>query len=253
VSLNQPEKMKIPKLLAAAAAALISLCATAAVAGPPYQTDDPEPTELGHWEIYSFATADGDRGEIDGAAGFDLNYGAAKGLQLTATLPVAFNRGSDTGWIGGNGDIELGAKYRFLDDNKSGWQAAVFPRVILPTASHGLGGSRARFLLPIWVQKDWGNTSAFGGGGYEINPGTGNKDFWQAGIALTHDFNDTLSLGTEFTWQSADARGGNSTTGVNLGLIQEISGPFSLLLAGGPSFSGGQTSYHSYAALSLNF
>jgi hypothetical protein len=237
----------------AVAAALICYCATTAVAGPPYQTDDPTPTELGHWEIYSFATADGHGGDIDGAAGFDLNYGAATGLQLTTTLPIAFNRGSDVGWHGGNGDVELGAKYRFLDDEKSGWQAAVFPRVVLPTASHGLGGTRARFLLPVWVQRDWGTTSAFGGGGYEINPGTGNKDFWQVGIALTHDFSDTLSLGTELTWQSADTRGGNRTTGANLGVIQKLGGPFALLLAAGPSFSRGQTSYHSYAALSLNF
>jgi hypothetical protein len=25
-----------------------------AIAGPPYLTDDPQPTESGHWEIYSF-------------------------------------------------------------------------------------------------------------------------------------------------------------------------------------------------------
>lgn len=42
-------------------------------AGPPYETDDPEPTELRHWEIYGFVTADGRRSNVDGAAGFDLN------------------------------------------------------------------------------------------------------------------------------------------------------------------------------------
>jgi len=227
--------------------------AAPSLAGPPYQTDDPEPTELGHWEIYSFATADGHRGDVDGAAGFDLNYGGARGLQLTATVPIAFARTPGAGWRAGSGDLELAAKYRFLNDEQSGWQAAIFPRVILPTATHGLGGTRARFLLPLWVQKDFGKTSVFGGGGFEINPGTGNKDFWQAGIALTHDFSTTLSLGTELTWQSADTRGGPSATGANIGLIQKIGGPFALLLAGGPSFSAGQTSYHSYAALSLNF
>jgi hypothetical protein len=227
--------------------------ATPSLAGPPYQTDDPEPTELGHWEIYSFATADGHHRDIDGAAGFDLNYGGARGLQFTATLPIAFERTSDAGWRAGRGDLELGAKYRFLNDEQSGWQAAIFPRVILPTAAHDLGGTRARFLLPLWVQKDFGKTSVFGGGGYEINPGNGNRDFWQAGLALTHDFSTNLSLGTELTWQSADTHGGKSTTGANIGLIRKIGGPFALLLAGGPSFSAGQMNYHTYAALSLNF
>jgi hypothetical protein len=36
-------------------------------------------------------------------------------------------------------------------------------------------------------------------------------------------------------------------------LIQKLGGPFSLLAAAGPSFSGGETSYHAYGALALNF
>jgi hypothetical protein len=237
----------------APATGAILLAAAPAWAGPPYQTDDPEPTELGHWEIYAFATADGRNGSLDGTAGFDLNYGGAKGLQLTATLPVAFSRSPPTGWRGGRGEVELGAKYRFINDEEHGLQAAIFPRAILPTSSNGLGGNHTRFLLPLWVQKDFGRTSVFGGGGYEINPGSGNRDFWQAGLAVTHDFTKRLSLGTEVSWQSADTSGGESSTGVNLGLIQKLGGPYSLLLSGGPSFSAGQTSYHGYAALALNF
>ncbi len=239
------------RAFAALAATLVA--ATPVAAGPPYETDDPEPTDLHHWEIYNFGTIDGRGGDIGGEAGVDLNYGAAKGLQLTATLPAAFERTTGNGWRIGTGDVELAAKYRFINDGKSGWQAAVFPRLILPTSASGLGGNRVRLLLPLWVQKDFGPTSIFGGGGYEVNPGNGNKDFWQAGIAVTHDFSKSLTLGAETAWQSADTRGGSSSTGVNLGLVQKLGGPYSLLLAGGPSFSAGQTSYHAYAALGLNF
>jgi hypothetical protein len=244
----------MPKIsLSAALAALALCCASAAIAGPPYQTDDPEPTELHHWEIYNFVDVDGHRSDVDGEGGLDLNYGAAKGLQLTATLPIAFSHSPDNGWHGGRGDVEIGAKYRFIDDEKAGWQAAIFPRVILPTSSRDLGGIRTRLLLPLWVQKDFGKTSVFGGGGYEINPGTGNRDYWQAGAAVTHDFSDKLQLGTEVTWQSSDERGGKDSTGANVGMIRKLGGPFALLIAAGPSFSGGQTSYHGYAALGLNF
>ncbi|HTX51339.1 MAG TPA: hypothetical protein VME40_18335 [Caulobacteraceae bacterium] len=31
----------------------------AAVAGPPYVTDDAEPTDPGHWEIYAYAARTG--------------------------------------------------------------------------------------------------------------------------------------------------------------------------------------------------
>lgn len=230
-----------------------ALCASAAAAGPPYQTDDPEPTELGHWEIYGFATGDGHGSNIEGASGLDLNYGGFKDMQLTATLPVALSHDATSGWRTGAGDLELGVKYRFVEGGDGGVQAAVFPRVILPTGTNGLGGSRARVLLPLWLQKDWGATSLFGGGGYEINPGRGNRNLWQAGLAITHGFSDKLSLGTELTWQSADTRGGKASTGVNLGLIRKLGGPFSILLAGGPAFSGGQTGYHAYTALALNY
>lgn len=233
--------------------ALLLMAAAPAIAGPPYQTDDPEPTELGHWEIYNFVTVDGRHGDFDGEGGLDLNYGGARGLQLTATVPIAFSHSSRTGWHAGSGELELGAKYRFVNDEQRGWQAAVFPRLILPTSAKGLGSNRVRLLLPLWAQKDFGGASVFGGGGYEINPGHGNKDFWQAGLAVTHDFGGTFSIGTEVTWQSADTRGGDNSTGVNLGLIRKLGGPYSLLLAAGPSFSGGATSYHGYAALALNF
>jgi len=65
------------------------------------RTDDPEPTELHHWEIYAFGTADGRGSTIDGAAGVDLNYGPIKDVQLTATLPVAFSHAPDSGWRSG--------------------------------------------------------------------------------------------------------------------------------------------------------
>ena len=93
----------------------------------------------------------------------------------------------------------------------------------------------------------------FGGGGYEINPGPGNRNFWQAGLAVTHDFSTTLSLGAEVSWQSADTRDDRSSRSIDVGLIRKLGGPYSLLVAAGPSFSGGRTSYHGYAALGLNF
>jgi hypothetical protein len=38
----------------AAAAFVLGLCTVRAFAGPPYHTDDPEPTDYQHYEIYAF-------------------------------------------------------------------------------------------------------------------------------------------------------------------------------------------------------
>jgi hypothetical protein len=222
---------------------------TPALAGPPYETDDPEPTETGHWEIYAFTSLEGSGTNLDGTAGFDLNYGAVKGVQLTATLPIDFAHDKPTGWHSGAGDLELGVKYRFLDSPSQGVSVAIFPRVFLPTSK---SSSRTRLLLPVWAQKDVGKTSVFGGGGVEINPGPGNRDFWVAGAAVTHAVSDHFSLGGEITHQSADTVDAQSSTSLGLGSIIKLGDPFSLLLSGGPTWTGGQTNFHAYTALAIN-
>ncbi len=79
---------------------------------------------------------------------------------------MSFSHTPDDGWHSGTGDAELAIKYRFFNDPKHGLSAAIFPRVILPTASHA-PGEKTRLLLPLWLQKDFaGGTSLFGGGGY---------------------------------------------------------------------------------------
>jgi hypothetical protein len=238
--------------LAWAAVALAALAATPAWAGPPYLTDDPVPTDTGHWEIYAFAAAEGRRAVVDADAGFDLNYGPVKDLQLTATLPLGFTHDGADGWQSGTGDLELGVKYRFFSDEASGWSAAVFPRVILPTSSLGENG-KTRLLLPLWVQKEMGATSVFGGGGYELNPGAGNRDFWLAALAVTRDFSDRVALGAEVALQGADTAGGTTQKRAGLGAIVQLGGPLALLLSGGPTWADHQTGYHAYAALGLNF
>ena len=54
--------------------AAVSLCrtlvglaflSTAAVAGPPFQTDDPEPIDFRHYEFYVFGSSDGTAVETD--------------------------------------------------------------------------------------------------------------------------------------------------------------------------------------------
>jgi len=230
----------------------MAVSATAALAGPPYATDDPEPTDTGHWEIYAFTAARSADGILDGAAGLDLNYGPVPEVQLTATLPIDFS--DEGGTHAGAGDVELGVKYRFLHDEAAGISVAIFPRVILPTASRRFGSGRVRLLLPVWAQKDLGPWSLFGGGGYTINPGAGNRDFWQSGLALTRDVTPRLSLGAEITHQSPDAIGARSTTALGAGGIYRIQGPYSLLFSGGPVLEHrGGTGVSLYVALGLNF
>ena len=84
-----------------------------AVAGPPYQSDDPEPTNFGHFEIYTFDKGAFGRSGSSSASGLDFNYGAAPDLQLTAAVPFGYDAPSDGPSAFGPGNVELAAKYRF--------------------------------------------------------------------------------------------------------------------------------------------
>ena len=238
--------------LRALAALLFAGAAAPALAGPPYLTDDPVPTDTGHWEVYAFTAVEGRKSTLDANGGVDLNYGPVKNVQLTATLPVSASHAPIEGWRSGTGDVELGVKYRFFNDERRGISAAVFPRAILPTSSLAQNG-KMRFLIPLWLGKDFaGGTSLFGGGGYEINPGPGNRDFWQAAIAVTHDFGKSVSLGAEITRQGADTVGGTAQTRAGLGSIVKLGGPYALLVSGGPTWAEDRTGYHFYLALGLD-
>lgn len=227
--------------------------AAQATAGPPYLTDDPVPTDPGHWEIYAFGTGEGRRATVDGEAGLDLNYGPLEDVQLTATLPLSFSHAPGDGWRGGSGDLELGVKYRLIHDERHGISVAVFPRAILPTAAHS-PGERTQFLLPVWIGKDVaGGTSVFGGGGYTINPGFGNRNYWQSAVAVTHDLSKRVSVGAEVTRQGSDTVEGTAQTRAGLGTIIKLSDHYALLFSAGPTWSDHQTSYHFYSALGLFF
>lgn len=243
---------ELRQLLAAAALALV---ASPASAGPPFLTDDPEPTDTGHWEIYApLIEAEGRGGDFSGVAETELNYGAAKDLQLTVGLPVAYahDRG---GWRRGAGDLEVSAKYRFLHDKVAGVQIAAFPGLTLPTATNGMGAGHVTALLPIWMQKDIGPWSVFGGGGYAINPGAGNRDYWTGGVAVSRQFGESLLLGIEVDRQGADTVGGVGSTSLGFGAIYQLKAPFRLLASGGPSFDdrGGAAGFHAFVALGMDF
>jgi len=96
--------------------------------------------------------------------------------------------------------------------------------------------------------------SVFGGGGYAVNPGSGNRDYWSGGIAVTRQLGKRLLLGVEADRQGPDTDGGRASTSLGAGAIVELGGPFRLLASGGPTWTdGGGSGFHAFAALGLDF
>ncbi|MBV9461627.1 MAG: transporter [Bradyrhizobium sp.] len=198
-------------------------------AGPPFVSDDPEPTDTGHFEIYTFNNGTNTRAGTSGENGIDFNYGAAPNLQLTATVPAGYSDtmggGTQLGW----GNVELAAKYRFLHQDNFGLDVSVFPRVFLPSGSNTIGDNHASLLLPIWVQKDFTKEwSAFGGGGCTFNE-ISAADFCEAGAVLTYQLLPKLQIGGELFHQGADRQGTPASTSLGIGWRYDVSDNYHLL------------------------
>ncbi len=224
--------------------------ATAASAGPPFLTDDPEPVKWRHFEAYLFGTANrGPGGSAFAVPAFELNVGAAPNLQLHVVVPAAY---VTPGQVWGLGDIELGAKYRFLSETDTRPQIGIFPQIELPTGSsrRGLGNGQLWARLPVWVQKSRGPWTTYGGVGYQIDRAPGMKDSYFAGWLVQRQITKRLILGTEVYHQNAQAVGAGQTTFTDVGGYFTVHGDLSLLAMVGHTVAGER---HSVGYLGLYY
>jgi len=221
---------------------LLSLITLAGVAwaGPPFATDDPDPVEYHHWEVYSGYARSDDRGEMNGALPFlEMNYGPVKNIQLSLTVPYAFDHESGK-TERGLGDVEIGVKYRFIQETKTRPMVAFYPSVDLPMgdSNKNLGAGHELTFLPIWLQKSWGKWTTYGGGGYWFTPGTGNKNYWFTGLAVEREINEHWMLGGEIFHMTADSVGESGELNFNLGGEYTFDEGHHIVFSGGFSLQG---------------
>jgi len=186
-------------------------------------TDDPEPTELHQFENYLYLQGTRAVGSFsDPGVGVEINYGAFEDTQLSVSVPLNPNPGP-----GGIGLVWAplggGVKYRFIEEDRDGWrpQLALFPQVFVPigAASHSVPTTE---LLPVWLQKAFGNWTTFGGAGFTRNPGKGNRNFAIYGIAVQRQMNDHFAVGVELFGQTQDAIDARGTTAAGLGALYDF-------------------------------
>lgn len=177
--------------------------------GPPYQTDDPVPVDYRHYEFYIFGITDSTP-VVATASGpaFEFNWGALPRVQLHAVLPWGESAPSNNPVYAPAGqgasayglvDMELGAKIAFIKESKYIPQIGSFTMFEMPTGSYdrGLGIGKVWYKLPIWLQKNEGKWLFDGGGGYEVVPQEGYRNFAYTGWLVKRRLGDRLELGTE--------------------------------------------------------
>lgn len=220
------------------------LCGTA-VAGPPFLTDDPQPTEYKHWELYTFSILDKTKaGKQIQAPGFEADYGFAPDLQAHVLFPFLESLPESGHAAYGGSDTELGVKYRFLQESEKTPMVGIFPLLEVPTgnADRGLGNGRTWAKFPLWLQKSWGEEdhkwTTYGGPGYALNTAPGQRSYPFAGWLLQKDLSEKLTLGGEIYFQGKTEDGGRPTVIGNFGGQYNFTKNFSLLFSVGHSIAG---------------
>ena len=239
---------------------MVLLCvvgsATASYAGPPYFTDDPEPVDFQHWEFYVASQQAKFGHDFSGTAPhFEFNYGAAPELQLHVITPLAFDDAPSGNFVYGIGDVEVGAKYRFIPESDHVPQVGVFPLLELPSGSarEGLGNGHMQAFLPVWIQKTWGTWTAYGGGGYGINSFSGKRNWGFFGAVLQKQVTSNIALGVEVFHQTVyQTDFPNVGTGFNVGAVIDLSEQHHLLFSVGRSIDG-PINFQFYVAYQFTF
>ncbi len=182
-----------------------------------------------------------------------MNYGGAPDLQLTLTLPEDYASSHDI--RAALGDLTLAAKYRFLHAREGSWlpDAAIFPALTLPSGSRRSDTGHASLFIPIWPEKNFGTWSTFGGGGFDANPGVGQRNYALLGWAVTRSFGERLNLGVEIYHQTPSNAGGMAQTNLGVGATFQMTKHWAVMASGGPDLEKPSRSGATAFYVSLQF
>jgi len=232
----------LARLLALGAAAL----PIHALAGPPFDTDDPVPTDYRNYEIYSGVATHQDVGVGTSELPFlEVNYGLMPNVQFSIHFGDAQQTAPQTASAYGFEDFEMGLKTRFIQETAHSPQVSFYPQVTFATGALGVGQGHGTLFLPVWAQKTVGKVTIFGGGGFDFDRNdTGNGD-WQAGLAATYPLSPDDTIGMEVT--RATPHDDYQQSDIGIGYIHTLGATHGLLFSIGRSY-GSQPHYRGYAA-----
>jgi hypothetical protein len=250
--------MRPTSLRFVALAGLLLACSAArAQAGPPYQTDDPDPVAYHHFEMYAFSLSDSSQhaGTEWQGPSYEMNFGLAPRAQFHFVMPIVNFFAPDGTASHGIGDTELGLKLKLLPESRLIPETGIFPFVELPTGSvaKGIGVGRTWYRVPVWFKKGFQDDkwTEYLGGGEAVVPQTGYGNYPFAGFLSQHKFTDKLVLGVELFGHGAEGQrdvAGDRAILADFGGYYAFGDHFQLLFAGGHSVVWAPETYTYLAA-----
>ena len=152
-------------------------------------TDDPFTPENGQWEnsIALQYTGTASSKEVDIPA-VDINYGYGDHIQLKIEMPVMDYFHNNDGSFVGTGNIKIGVRTRFLDEETSGIAVSTYPQYEFNNSSIAEENEAPQFFLPLEAAKSFGKFHYAAEAGYT---------FIASGIVMGYDQSEHCELLTE--------------------------------------------------------
>ena len=155
--------------------------------GPPMITDDPGTPGDRKWEINLALAFEHRSGETSyNLPAIDLNYGIGNQIQFTLQTAEVILKRDDHGPVGGLSGTEAALKWRFVDEDQSGFAMSMFPRIIFniaqSSARRGLSEDGTRFQIPFQASKAFGRWH-FDGEFGPLASSVGRSDFVYGAVA----------------------------------------------------------------------
>ena len=202
------------------ALAIVAMMPESAVAGAPFQTDDPVVIDIAHTDIVVFnqqtLAASGRSGALAAA---EIHYGLIPNLEVDLGMPYNFNFPTGGSAQRGYGDTTLGVKYRLIQESDTNPQVGLVPKLNLSSgnANRGLGNGGNQVFLALALQKNSDKLQINVHGGYWINNGPGNRNYGFLGSQVQYAFTTHWQLGIEIFHTSPQVVGQGPSTGFNAG------------------------------------
>lgn len=182
-------------------------------AGPPLRTDDPETPGRKGWEINISHNIERTTQEFRmESPRFDVNHGFLENDQFKVEFPVLYVDLAEESSHWGIGDLLVGYKYRFLEEDRTGFMGSIYPQILIPVGSQsiGLGSGSAELILPVQLGKHLfdDNLFVYAEVGYDVVLEESEANSWLCGLAaewkVTEKWEAMGEVGGLFTPGDAD-------------------------------------------------
>ncbi len=219
-----------------------ALCALGvpALAGPPYNVDDPGTAEYQHIEENTAYTTSRTADARSDEPSTEINYSFSKTIQLTLGSGMASQRLTGARPVAGMADSSAEFKWRFREEDAKtpGLSLHYFLKIPTASAARGLGSGKFDHALLLAAGKQVGRVYAFGNLGGSLPGAPDERNNLILGGAVSYQLTAAMTLGGQVYGNTSAAVGEGGNLSWGLTATRDLLPGRTLLLQVGRSTQG---------------